>query len=108
MPRRFQVKFILASFALLLVAAAGVHLYFTGPEKLCQNLAVTAKGSDVVHVPVAAEIPIPKATDWVNYGPIFEAGAEGAWDFNLNWLASVVKKDDTYYLYYVGSDGYRS
>jgi len=104
----FNLKPILVTFVLVAVAAAGLHLGFTGPEKLCQNLATTVKGLDVDPLPAAAEISIPKATDWVDYGPIFEAGAEGAWDFNLNWLASVVKKKDTYYLYYVGSDGYRS
>ena len=104
----FNLKSILATVALGLVATAGLHLSFTGPEKFCQNLATTSKGSDVAPLPAAAESSIPKATDWVDYGPILEAGAEGAWDFNLNWLASVVKKNDTYFLYYVGSDGYRS
>jgi hypothetical protein len=104
----FNLKSILVTFALLTVAAAGLRLGFTGPERLCQNLPRTAKGSDAAPLSAAAEISIPKPTDWVDYGPIFEAGAEGAWDFNLNGLASVVKKKDTYYLYYVGSDGYRS
>jgi hypothetical protein len=108
MPRWFKLKSILATVALCLVATAGLHLSFTGPEKLCQNLATATRGSDVPPLPAAAESSIPKATDWVDYGPIFEAGGEGAWDFNLNWLASVVKKNDTYFLYYVGSDGYRS
>jgi len=108
MPGRFKLKSLLATFVLLLVATVGLHLTFTGRKTLCQDLPTSTSGSDVAHVPPGAEISIPKATDWVDYGPIFEAGAEGAWDFNLNWLASVVKKKDTYYLYYVGSDGYRS
>jgi hypothetical protein len=108
MPRWFKLKFILPTFALLLIATAGLHLNFNGADKFCQDFATTTKVLDVVHAPTAAEISIPKATDWMDYGPIFAAGAEGAWDFNLNWLASVVKKNDTYYLYYVGSDGYRS
>ena len=55
-------------------------------------------------------LPIPPQDDWVDYGPVLETGAEGDWDFFWAGLtpASVVKKDDTYFFYYVAADGYRS
>jgi glycosyltransferase involved in cell wall biosynthesis len=53
---------------------------------------------------------IPGPDDWVDYGPILEKGDEGEWDFSFAGItpASLIKKDGTYYLYYVGADGYRS
>ena len=53
---------------------------------------------------------IPKPGDWVDYGHILEAGAEGEWDFL--WAdatpGSIVKKDGTYYFYFIAADGYTS
>jgi hypothetical protein len=53
---------------------------------------------------------IPKPDDWIDFGRILEAGGEGEWDFLFAGItpASLVKKDDLYYFYYVGADGYRS
>jgi hypothetical protein len=58
---------------------------------------------------VNLDYPIPKQEDWVDYGTIFEAGSEGEWDLYLwgGFTNTVVKKNDTYYLYYQGSSGYR-
>lgn len=57
----------------------------------------------------AVDLPIPSASDWVDYGTILEAGALGDWDFQLfgGFAASAVKKEGTYYLYYQGASGYR-
>jgi hypothetical protein len=56
------------------------------------------------------DLQIPLQEDWVDYGPVLETGQEGEWDFF--WAgatpASIVKKDDTYYFYYVAADGYRT
>jgi hypothetical protein len=55
-------------------------------------------------------IRIPAQSDWVDYGIILEAGAEGEWDLYLwgGFAFSVIKKTDTYYLYYQGSSDYRT
>lgn len=51
---------------------------------------------------------IPQQTDWVDCGDIFTAGAEGEWDYYLwgGFAATAVKQNNTYYLYYQGSNGY--
>ncbi len=48
---------------------------------------------------------IPDASDWVDYGMIFTAGVEGAWDHLLygGFSATAVKKNGTYFLYYQGA-----
>ena len=55
------------------------------------------------------EMKLPDPDDWVDYGTIFSAGAEGEWDHLLwgGFAASVVKKDNLYYLYYQGSEYYQ-
>ncbi len=55
-------------------------------------------------------VRIPAQSDWVDHGMIFEAGAEGEWDYYLwgGFAFSVIKKDGTYYLYYQGSSDYRT
>jgi hypothetical protein len=57
-----------------------------------------------------SDLPIPTQNDWIDFGPVLEAGAEGEWDFFWAGLtpASVIKKDGTFYFYYVAADGYRS
>jgi hypothetical protein len=62
-------------------------------------------------VPTAAHsypLAIPAQSDWVDCGPIFNAGAEGEWDYYLwgGFAATVVKKDGVFYLYYQGADGF--
>lgn len=55
-------------------------------------------------------IHIPAQSEWVDHGMIFEAGAEGEWDYYLwgGFAFSVIKKDETYYLYYQGASDYRT
>jgi len=52
---------------------------------------------------------LPAADDWLDFGPIFEAGEAGEWDHFLwgGFAASVVKRDGTYFLYYQGASSYR-
>ena len=56
------------------------------------------------------KIRIPSQTDWVDHGVILEAGSEEEWDYYLwgGFAFSVVKKEDTYYLYYQGSSDFRT
>jgi hypothetical protein len=53
---------------------------------------------------------VPAPSDWVDYGAILHAGAVGQWDHLLwgGFANSVVKKDGKYYLYYQGSEYYRT
>jgi hypothetical protein len=57
-----------------------------------------------------SDIKFPSQSDWVDYGIILEAGAEGEWDYYLwgGFAFSVIKKDGTYYLYYQGASDYRT
>lgn len=57
----------------------------------------------------SVSIPIPAQGDWTDYGPIFEAGAVGEWDYQLwgGFAGTAVKHNDTYYLYYQGASGYQ-
>jgi hypothetical protein len=57
-----------------------------------------------------ADVPLPRESDWTDYGTIFEAGAEGEWDHLLwgGFATSVIKKDGAYFLYYQGASHYRS
>ena len=59
----------------------------------------------------AQDFQIPKQADWTDHGPILTPGPAGAWDVRLDGMISpcaVVKKDGTYFLYYIGADGNRS
>lgn len=59
---------------------------------------------------IELNISIPTQSDWVDYGIILEAGAEGDWDYYLwgGFAFSIIKKDSTYYLYYQGASDYRT
>jgi hypothetical protein len=56
-----------------------------------------------------AAVDLPDPDDWIDYGTILPAGAVGEWDhiFWGGFAASVVKKGDTYFLYYQGSEFYQ-
>ena len=56
-----------------------------------------------------SSVRLPSQADWVDQGIILEAGADGDWDYYLwgGFAFSVIKKSDTYYLYYQGSSDYR-
>lgn len=60
---------------------------------------------------VHAEISVPKQSDWLDRGIVLQSGPPGSWDARLGGMISpctVVKKDGTYFLYYIGADGNRS
>ena len=57
------------------------------------------------------EVSIPEADDWTERGIALVAGPEGSWDARLYGQISpctVIRKGDTYFLYYVGADGDRT
>jgi hypothetical protein len=56
-----------------------------------------------------SDVQIPSQSDWVDYGPIFEAGADGEWDHLLwgGFTNTAVKRDGAFYLYYQGASGIR-
>ena len=57
-----------------------------------------------------SKVHIPAQSAWVDYGTILEAGVNGEWDLYLwgGFAFSVLKRDETYYLYYQGSSDYRT
>ena len=58
-----------------------------------------------------ADIQIPAQADWTDRGVVLAPGPPGSWDVRLSGAISpstVVLKDGTYYLYYIGADGDRS
>lgn len=60
---------------------------------------------------VQAEIMMPEQSDWTDQGVAITEGPLGSWDMRLGGMISpctVVKKDGTYFLYYIGADGNRS
>ena len=68
---------------------------------------------------VRAEPPsVPSESDWIDIGRVLSPGGSGAWDKHLGddgtgtlGMASpsaLIKKDGTYFLYYLGADGVRS
>lgn len=58
----------------------------------------------------ARDIPVPKQEDWIDYGVVLPSGMTGTWDDGLGMapaMSSIIIKDNTYFLYYVGFDGVR-
>jgi hypothetical protein len=53
---------------------------------------------------------IPRLSDWDTGSLAFSHGASGEWDYILwgGFANSLIKKDDTYYLYYQGSASYNN
>jgi len=62
--------------------------------------------------PVAGlEYDIPQQSAWTDRGVVLSAGSSGSWDKRLHGMispCSMVKKGETYFLYYLGADGDRS
>jgi len=58
-----------------------------------------------------SEIQIPKQSDWTDHGTIINPGASGEWDLRLVGGFSpcaVIKKNGTYFVYYIGANGGRT
>jgi len=57
------------------------------------------------------QIPIPRELGWTDEGTVLEKGSPGSWDVSLGGAISpgaMIKKNGTYFLYYIGADGDRS
>ena len=64
-----------------------------------------------------AEIIIPVESDWEDHGLVLQSGSKGQWDDllgdaktgtqGMHTVCALVKKDNTYFLYYLGADGKR-
>jgi hypothetical protein len=109
------MKIILPVIIVLLLALAGMGYAwnrYAGRPICFPQLPPRGDDPPKVFFPLepAVNLPIPTQNDWMEFGPVLETGAEGEWDFFWAGLtpASVVKKDDTYFFYYVAADGYRS
>jgi hypothetical protein len=56
-------------------------------------------------------IEVPLQSDWVEQGEILATGSPGQWDVRMWGMitpCSVIKKDGTFFLYYIGADGNRA
>jgi hypothetical protein len=64
-----------------------------------------------ISVTYAADITVPAQSDWINRGIVLTAGPPGSWDVRLHGMISpctVIKKNGTFFLYYIGADGNRT
>ena len=113
-PRRRSRRTVWVGLAMIpILAGAAVFALQRGGRPWCipsVSPQVALNTATFGEQPVLAEIPIPEAADWVDYGPVLEVGAAGEWDFMFAGATpgSVVKKDGLYYFYYVAADGYRA
>jgi hypothetical protein len=97
--------------SIIILSAA---LYFSSVQSLFRWLPASirfnsSQASVITEDELALDL-LPGPEDWVDYGPILEAGREGDWDFLLIGLTTVLLKDTegSYFFYYGGADGYRS
>ena len=76
----------------------------------CLISLIGACSNATPEVPLMSNIKIPSQTDWVDHGIILDAGTDDEWDYYLwgGFAFSVIKKADTYFLYYQGSSDYRT
>lgn len=51
---------------------------------------------------------LPMDDDWTDVGVVLDTGPPGSWDLIMEGItpSSIVRREDTYYLYYVGADEY--
>ena len=106
---KVRMKKILWIFlGLLVIPLAGFFFAYSQGRFTWLPMIAWGASEDSSSDPAIALIPGPD--DWVDYGPILEAGGEGEWDFL--WAdetpGSIVKKDSTYYFYLIGADGWTS
>jgi hypothetical protein len=116
---RIRTTILLLLALVLLLNAWPLYLYATQGRPMCwPSLGSVGSRLRTVLSPqveppagersTAPDLPAPE--EWADYGTVLESGEEGEWDFL--WAgttpASVVKKDGTYFFYYVAGDGYRA
>ena len=62
-------------------------------------------------LPIVENPIIPNHNDWLDQGTILSEGSDGSWDYRFEGMLSpcgMIKKGNTYFLYYIGADGDRS
>ncbi|MCI0437811.1 MAG: hypothetical protein L0177_01615 [Chloroflexi bacterium] len=89
---------LLLTFAVSTRAASGTSRTFpTGAESLQNSSSSRAAQS--------SQLGIPQQSDWTAHGTVLTPGPSGSWDAQLGGTITpcgVVKKDGTYFLYYIG------
>lgn len=83
-----------------------MNKWFLYYKKTSQSIAV--KTAPVTKT--GDEADIPEDADWTYQKVVILPGGSGSWDVNLTGALSpctVIKKGDTYFLYYIGADGVR-
>lgn len=77
-------------------------MYYRGNNDIKAKTApVTTSGGEIV---------IPSSGDWSDQGIVISPGGGGSWDKRLEGMLSpctVIKKEETFFLYYIGASGDR-
>ena len=79
--------------------------------KLITTLFVLLAFTIFPKISQAQQVELPAQPDWQYQGVVIRPGNTGTWDVRLSGMitpCAVVKKDDTYFLYYLGADGNRT
>ena len=104
----------IVSYLLITVLMAGSIFIILSGTAIAADYHVATDGNninpDTLALTPTSTINIPGESEWKDQGIILEAGDSGSWDVRLNGMlspCSIIKKDDTYFLYYIGSDGNR-
>jgi hypothetical protein len=82
-----------------------------GLNRSCDEVTDDPYDTCSIAIPGLAEVGIPKQSDWTDDGVVVSSGPSGSWDARFGGQigpSTVVKKDGTYFLYYIGADGDRS
>lgn len=93
----------------IFLGGAAIYLHFNKPTVDCGLAPDDGISSGPAETTRSEEeISIPTENQWIDFGPILEAGSKGSWDFGWTGMSSIVKKKGTYYFYYIAHDGNRS
>jgi len=94
----------------LTVTHASSHRLAPARLVFVASLILSCLGAISVDAKAQTAVEIPTQSDWEDLGVVLSKGPPGSWDVRL-WGAlspcTVVKKDGTYFLYYIGADGDR-
>ena len=92
-------KTLLSRFLLALVLLLGLR---------SPAIKATYASGPPLYQPALAHLPIPSMDDWQEVTVAFSHGAEGEWDHYIwgGFANSLIKRGNTYYLYYQGATSY--
>ena len=83
-------------------------LFLTASAQGCGQPAAALASDDATST---QQISIPQESDWLDYGAVIPSGPAGAWDDGLGMappMSTIVRKDGSFFFYYVGFDGIRA